>query len=266
MQEYLQQLIPHPQMGYLFPHRAAVAAFRVPNEYQLNKHRPKLVENQHWFKIRGNDHIDRVFYSLAGLLLLADLVATPQAQAFKQALMQHCQGGAMVKAPPNFLYHFPSVSTALYAEPVAQNTFESDPDEYLTPADPAYEIAQYFQPPTSWEVEPGIAPSTTTTSETYQNSQDTAALIFQAQRVASEQIFQAQRLMTEQPKTPDVQVTVNLWRKWNAWVDQQDIFAFSLVAAGMIGLAGFGSWLLVSSAVRHAPAPASHYSPQSYWR
>ena len=92
MQEYLQQLIPHPQMGYLFPHRAAVAAFQVPNEYQLNKHRPKLVENQHWFKIRGTDHIDRVFYSLAGLLLLSDLVATPQAQAFKQALIQHFQG------------------------------------------------------------------------------------------------------------------------------------------------------------------------------
>ncbi|MBD2123275.1 hypothetical protein [Trichocoleus sp. FACHB-262] len=268
MQEYLQQLIHHSQMGYLFPHRVAVAAFRVPNEYQLNKHRPKLVENQHWFKIRGTDHIDRVFYSLAGLLLLADLVATPQAQAFKQALMQHCQGGAMVKAPPNFLYHSPSVSTALYAEPVPQTTFESEltPDDLLTPADPAYELAQYLQPPTSWGVEPGIAPSTTTASEMYQNSQDTAALIFQAQRVASEQIFQAQRLMTQQPKTPDVQVTVNLWRKWNTWVDQQDIFAFSLVAAGMIGMAGFGSWLLVSSAVRHAPDPASHYSPQSYWR
>ena len=172
----------------------------------------------------------------------------------------------MVKAPPNFLYHSPSVSTALYAEPVVQTTFESDPDEYLTPADPAYEIARYSQPPTSWGIDPAIAPSTTKASEMYQNSQDTAALIFQAQRVASEQIFQAQRLMTVQPKTPEVQVTVNFWRKWNAWVDQQDIFAFSLVAAGMIGLAGFGSWLLVSSAVRHAPAPASHYSPQSHWR
>lgn len=267
MQEYLQQLIPDPNVGYLFPHRAAVGAFGVPNEYQLNKHRSKLAENQHWFKIRGSDHIDRVFYSLAGLLLLADLIGTPQAQAFKQALIQHCQGGAIVKSSPATLYQPIATPSALYAEPVPQTAFQPDfsPTQSLTPADPAYTLARYLQPEISRVVEQAIASHSSSVSPSSAMSpQDTAALIFQAQRVASEQIFEAQRLAAEQQKTPEIIVTVNFWERWNSWLDQQDIFAFSLVAAGMIALVGLGSWLVVASAVRNAPAPS--YSTQSTWR
>lgn len=272
MQEYLQQLIPDPNVGYLFPHRAAVGAFGVPNEYQLNKHRSKLAENQHWFKIRGNDHIDRVFYSLAGLLLLADLIGTPQAQAFKQALIQHCQGGAIVKSSPATLYQPIAAPSALYAEPVPQTAFQPDfsPAQNLTPADPAYALARYLQPEISRVVEQAISAQSSSppgvASSGSLSPQDTAALIFEAQRVASEQIFQAQRLAAENQPSEEIHITVNVWDRWNSWLDQQDVFAFSLVAAGMVALMGLGSWLLVASAVRTAPSSTPSYSTQSTWR
>lgn len=260
MQEYLQQLIPDPNVGYLFPHRAAVGAFGVPNEYQLNKHRSKLIENQHWFKIRGSDHIDRVFYALAGLLLLADLIATPQAQAFKQALIQHCQGGAMVKAQTTPLYQPPTAPTALYAEPVP--TTPAQPD--ITPSDPAYVLARYLQPEISRVVEQSLS-NHAAASPVAQTPQETAALIFEAQRVASEQIFKAQKIVTDQ-QPAEIHVTLNVWERWDSWLAQQDAVAFSLVAAGLITLMGLGSWLLVASAVRNSPAPAPNPSTQSNWR
>lgn len=271
MQKYLQQLIPDPNVGYLFPHRAAVGAFGVPNEYQLNKHRPKLIENQHWFKIRGSDHIDRVFYSLAGLLLLADLIGTPQAQSFKQALIQHCQGGSIVKSSPATLYQPLETPSALYAEPVPQAAFQPDffPAQSMTPADPAYALAHYLQPEISRVVEQAIAshssPTTGVVSSGSLTPQELAAIIFKAQEVSSGYIFEAQRLSAEnQQPPPEIHVTVNFWDRWNSWLDQQDIFAFSLVAAGMIALVGLGSWLLVASAVRNSPTPG--YSTQSTWR
>lgn len=259
MQEYLQLLIPDPNMGYLFPHRAAVGAFGVPNEYQLNKHRPKLIEHQHWFKIRGNDHIDRVFYSLAGLLLLADLIATPQAQAFKQALIQHCQGGAIVRAQTAPLYQPPITPATLYAEPLS--TTPDQPD--ITPSDPAYVLARYLQPEISRVVEQSIA-NHAAASPTIQTPQETAALIFEAQRVASEQIFKAQKIVTDQQPS-EIHVTLNVWERWDSWLATQDVWAFSLVAAGLIALTGLGSWFLVASAVRNSPAAAPNYSTQSTW-
>ena len=222
----------------------------MPNEYQLNKHRPKLIENQHWFKIRGSDHIDRVFYSLAGLLLLANLIATPQAQAFKQALIQHCQGGAMVKASTAPLYQPPTTPATLYAEPVP--TMPDQPA--LTPSNPAYVLARYLQPEISRVVEQSIANHAAASPAT-QTPQETAALVFEAQRVASEQIFKAQQIVTDQQPSK-IHVTLNIWERWDSWLAQQDAFAFSLVTAGVITLMGLGSWLLVASADRNPPTPA----------
>jgi len=262
MQQYLQFLIPDRTFGYLYPHRYAIAAFGCPNEYQLTKHRSKLTENQHWLKLRGSDHIDRVFYSLAGLLVLADLVATPQAQDFKQALVEHCQGGAIIKSPPQAIHQPPTSTTALYADPVPTPTaFEPELPSYapLTPADPAYTLAQYLQPEISRVIEQSM------TSQHSLSPQDTAALIFEAQRVASEQIFKAQKIVTDQ-QPPEIHVTLNVWERWDSWLATQDAFAFSLVAAGLIALPGLGSWLLVATAVRNSPAPSSNYSTQSDWR
>jgi len=273
MQKYLQHLIPDRNVGYLFPHSLAMGAFGVQKEYHLLKHRPSLTQNQHWCKLKGADNIFRVYYTLAGLLKLADLVNTPQAQAFKQALIQHCQAGAIVKSQPSPLYAPPAVPTELCAEPPISQAFEPNlsSSQSLTPADPAYRLAQYLQPEISQVVEQAIAshsPAPTGMASSGSLSpQELAAIIFNAQQVSSDHIFEAQRLSAENRQPPsEIHVTVNLWDRWNSWLDQQDAFAFALVAAGMIALMGLGSWLLVVNSLRTAPTSTPGYSTQSTWR
>jgi len=194
---------------------------------------------------------------------------------------QHCQAGAIVKSQPAPLYAPPAVPTELYAEPPIPQTFEPNlsSSQSLTPADPAYRLAQYLQPEISQVVEQAIssrypqgvashspAPSGVVSSGSL-SPQELAAIIFKAQQVSSDHIFEAQRLSVENQQSPsEIHVTVNFWDRWNSWLDQQDVFAFSLVAAGMIALMGLGSWLLVASAVRTAPTSTPGYSTQSTWR
>lgn len=285
---YLPHLIADPNFGYLFPHRLALAAFGVPNDYHLRKHYPRLVDGQHYIKIRGSDHVERLFYTLVGLLTLSDLVTTPQAQAFKQALIAHTQpGGAMVQAQPASLYQAPSQTAApLYREstPTALPS-ELAPPGYpvtssspfsgnTTPTDPAYLVAQYLQPQIERAIERSLAArlpasAETTTPVPSQTPQDTAALIFEAQRVASEQAQQtaqtlltAQRLIAEQ-QSSEIHVSVNLWKRWDDWLSQQDTWAMSLIAAAVVAIAGISTYFFVGSAVR--PSPAPNYSTQS-WR
>lgn len=258
--KYLQCLIPDRTVGYLFPHSLAMSAFGVPNEYQINKHRPQLVEGQDWFRLKGEDHIIRVYYSLAGLLKLADLINSPQAQAFKQSLIHHCQGGAIVKSQPAPLSLVPTAPTALYAEPCIPKGAAPNGTAFQPPptADPAYRLAQYLQPDLTQAVEQAMSSHSPASSDvdspSFLTAKTTAALIFEAQQVCSQQILTAQQLMAKN-QPPEIHVTVHFWERWNTWLDQQDPFAFALVAAGMLALAGVGGWLLVTSAV-HAPPPA----------
>ncbi|HIK15210.1 MAG TPA: hypothetical protein IGS53_07995 [Leptolyngbyaceae cyanobacterium M33_DOE_097] len=277
---YLQHLIADPTFGYLFPHRLAIAAFGAANEYQLNKHRPRLVEGQHYVKIRGADHVERLFYTLVGLLILADLVGTPQSQQFKQALVQHTQpGGAIVQAQPMHLSQTPAAaSTHLYAEPAATAYYEPDPNATgypiaPQPNDPAYLVAQYLQPQIERAIERSVAakipsPMTPDTSHP-QIPQDTAALIFEAQRLAGEQaretattLMKAQKLMAERQPT---EIHVNFWEKADNWLATQDAWAMSLIAASVVALTGISAYFFVSVAVRQAP-PAPNHSTQSNWR
>jgi len=279
---FLQHLISDPTFGYLFPHRLAIAAFGAANEYQLNKHRPRLVEGQHYVKIRGADHVERLFYTLVGLLALADLVGTPQAQQFKQALVQHTQpGGALVQAQSAPLYQPPTASPAhLYTEPAAAY-YEPVPTTptypiAAQPNDPAYLVAQYLQPQIERAIErsvaariPSPAPITPVASQPSQTPQDTASLIFEAQRLAGEQarqtaqtVMDAQKLMAEQQPT---EVHFTVWEKTETWLSTQDTWAMSLIAASIVALAGMSAYFFVGAAVRQSP-PTPSYSTQSTWR
>jgi len=285
---YLQHLISDPNFGYLFPHRLTLAAFGVPNDYHLRKHYPRLVDGQHYIKIRGSDHVERLFYTLIGLLALADLVNTPQAQAFKQALIAHTQpGGAMVQSQPSPLYQSPyQTASPLYAElpptavpsdlaPTGYPVTSSSPfSSNSTQTDPSDLVAQYLQPQIERAIERSIAARVPTSSGltapiSSQTPQDTAALIFEAQRVASEQaqqtaqtLLNAQRLMAEQQPS-EIHVSINLWKRWDDWLSQQDTWAMSLIAAAVVALAGISAYFFVGAAVR--PSPTPNYSTQS-WR
>ena len=275
---YLQHLITDPTFGYLFPHRLAVAAFGVPNEYHLRKHYPRLIEGQHYLKIRGADHVERLFYTLVGLLNLADLVNTPQAQTFKQVLVQHTQpGGSLVPSPTQL--------PIMEAETSSQSLFNPPHPSSLAPLaaaplavnDPAYLVAQYLTP----QLEQAIDRTLTTRfsnpiSPTYQSPQDTAALIFEAQRVASEQaqqtaqtLLQAQRLITEQPQQSENPIHLHL----NTWFAEQDPWAMTLITVALIALSGIGTYFLALAVLKPVPAPTPTYPqsipqpiPQTTWR
>jgi len=278
---FLQHLISEPTFGHLFPHRLAIAAFGVANEYQLNKHRPRLVEGQHYVKIRGADHVERLFYTLIGLLELADLVGTPQAQQFKQALVQHTQpGGALVPSQPSHPYHSPSVFPAhLYAEPIPG--FSSAPEPLPTypitvqPNDPAYLVAQYLQPQIERAIERSVAAKIPSPSPAapvishFQTPQDTAALIFEAQRLAGEQaretattLMTAQKLMANQQPT---EVRINFWEKADSWLATQEAWAMTLIAVSIVALAGISSYFFFEAILRPVPS-APNPSTQSIWR
>lgn len=255
---YLHHLIADPTFGYLFAHRLAIAAFGVPNEYHLNKHRPRLLEGQHYIKIRGADHIERLFYTLIGLLTLADLIGTPQAQQFKQALVQSTQpGGEIVSVQPTPLYQpQPTSQTLLYPEPAASMHTDSL-------------LAHYLQLPTEHTTPPAITRIPAPAPLLPMTLQDTAALIFEAQRLTGEHarqtaetLLEAQRLMTH-PQPPQIHLT--LWKRADNWFATQDTWAMLLIAGSLFALVGLSAYFVVSAAVRQAPPPGS-YSTQSLGR
>lgn len=226
---YLQYLVSDPNFGYLFPHRLAIAAFGVANEYQINKHRPRMVEGQHYVKIRGNDNVERLFYALSGLIILADLIATPQTQQFKADLIQHTQppAGAIVSAQPQSMAMaqpaYAESAGNLYAEAMPMNPSQaahnSSPGYALAtlpPDHPIVLLSAHLQPQLELAIERSVAARIPTLPSIPQQSpQDTASLIFEAQRIAGEQsqqtaytLMEAQRLVAD-TRPQSVQINVS---------------------------------------------------------
>ncbi len=193
----------------------------------------------------------------------------------------------MVQAQPASLYQSPlQTASSLYGGPTPTDapselvltrypvTSSSPFGGNSTPTDPAYLVAQYLQPQIERAIERSLAARVPASSGTMtpvpsQTPQDTAALIFEAQRVASEQaqqtaqtLLNAQRLIAEQQPSK-IYVSVNPQRRWDDWLSQQDTWAMSLIAAAIVALAGISAYFFVGAAVRQAPAP--NYSTQS-WR
>jgi len=273
---YLPHLIADPTFGYLFPHRLAVAAFGVANDYQLNKHRPRLVEGQHFIKMRGADHVERLFYTLIGLLALSDLVATPQAQTFKQALIQHTQpGGSLVSIQSAHLDRAATTSTACYGEAAVPlpNAVAPDLNGYPLTADashPAIVMAQYLAPQMERAIERSVAarlPAQPVQPVPTQPSPSTADLLFQQQQLDLQKqevwmnnVLKAQKLIQDQPP-PQLNVTVNAWKRFDGWLQTQDVWAFTLIASSVLALVSISTYFLVSISLK-PPAPA--YQFQNY--
>lgn len=250
----LQHLILDPTYGYLYPHRHAIAALGLPNEYQLSKHRSSLTKGLHWHKIPGADRIERIFYTLPGLELLCQIIATPQAQAFWQSLSHHTQpGGALVQVSPASLYSEPEPISA-EAEPVPLVEVASDT--------PAYALAQYLSPEIQRVVNSALtSASVHSTPPTPMSPQDTAALIFKAQEVLGDQIAKAQ---ASQPRT-ETKTTITIWQQWDGWLAGQDSVAISIVYGLLILLIGFGSYFLIGVSLQRNSAPTYQQS-QTVWK
>jgi len=112
MNPLLQYLIQDPTYGYLYSHRLTMVAFGLRHDSQLRKYYPQLTLNADYLKLRGEDHVDRIFYTLSGLQKLVSFLQTPQATQFWTELTQYIQAqqpGAMVAQAPSPL--MPQTST-----------------------------------------------------------------------------------------------------------------------------------------------------------
>jgi hypothetical protein len=88
-----------PDFGLLLPTALVLPSLGI-NEYTLRKFRPLLEENVDFLKQRREDHIDRIFYSVFGLLKLADVIATPVAVKFKETIQAFLPKSTQVSAQP----------------------------------------------------------------------------------------------------------------------------------------------------------------------
>lgn len=259
--ENLQYLLPDTTHGYLYPHRAALTALGLPNEYQLNKYRTQLPEGCA-IKLRGSDYVERLYYTLEGILRLCDLVNSPQSQHFKAALIAHCRSeSAIVPAAPQTIAPHRQPPTALYREPAAApavipEIIAAAPGYLVPPAnsnDPAYRLAQHLQPGIERAVHNAIAAATAATAATSPaapatqpstSPQDIAEVIFRAQQIAVDHTLQGQRQITQH----QAQTEAGLWQKCEHWLNAQEATYISLCAAFIIMLAGLASYALVTVA------------------
>jgi hypothetical protein len=259
---HLQHLFIDPRHGYLYPHAKAIAALGVANEYQINKHRPKLAEGQHWHKIRGADHVDRVFYSLSGLELLAQFVATPEAQAFWESVNSHTQpGGALVQVQPATLYREieAEVSDIEVIEPTATEEFQKPELSQLLALALARKAPVQYPTHPSAQSGAGGYPSTTLTP------QETAALIFKAQEVLGEQLAKNSRpSVGDRPQERDQSLRheITIWQKWDSYIAAQDGVALGIVYALLCVMVGFSAYYAVE-ALRQPSSPAIQQPVQS---
>ncbi|MEP1080207.1 hypothetical protein NDI52_33130 [Leptolyngbya sp. PL-A3] len=215
-------------------------------------HRPHLTEGQHWHKIRGVDHIDRVFYSLTGLERLAQLVATPQAQTFWQSVQQHTQpGGALVQVQAAVLYTEPCEPTPIAAVPMQR--LPEFGGEGLAP----------YPSPDLWPViertpleRPTPSPGTSASSLT---PHETAALIFKAQEVLGEQISKTQA-------QTQAKANITIWQQFDGWLSTQDSIAIGILYALICSLVGLGSYYITELLKQPNPNPVSQSQVQSTTR
>ena len=270
---YLQHLVSDPTFGYLFPHRLAIAAFGVANEYQLRKHFPKLQDGQHFVKIRGNDNVERLFYSLDGLLAIADLIGSLQAQSFKTDLIGHTQpGGALVPAqmrsqpggaisPAQVQLLSGNPTASLYTEaPEPSFSTSTEPGDYALanlPANhPITMLTQALTPQLERAIERSVAarmpsPQLPQFQQPQQTPQDTAAMIFEAQHLANSHNLEAQRLVANQrPNIYHVEETTVIQmspiRRAESWLESQDTWAVTLLSAGLFVIISFSAYALTS--------------------
>ncbi len=74
--------------GLLLPTAVTMALMDI-NEYTLRKYRPLLQENLDFLRRKGQDHIERIFYTSSGIVKLAESLATPKALQVKETVQNN---------------------------------------------------------------------------------------------------------------------------------------------------------------------------------
>lgn len=274
-----------PDYGLLLPTALTLAKLGT-TDYQIRKHRPQLGENEDYLRVRGQDNVDRIFYSLAGLLKLCRLLpSTPQIQQFEQELgqfLQFSQPGAIAPAQPQAIRPQPYYPGALTP------TRLTSPDVVIPPAsfgtdyapahlmqhppgavNPAQQVASALAPHIQGAVDRAIARAEV-------NQQSQSDLLFQQQQLELEKfktytqvILEAQRQSSQntanvvsQIPTSDLYVEQNVASEespWSRWFNYQDPLAIALLCSAMVALAAVSSYVFAALARQSVERPS--YTP-----
>ena len=239
---YLTHLINHPQFGFLFPNRIAVAVFGVPSRHYIDKWRPSLIEGQDWLTLPSEtDSTPRVYYTLTGLPKLCDLVNTPQAQTFKQQLLASIQtlpsyqpqspvmasGGSLVPTSPSATVPSPISPPSIYPSrysgiPIPSPTTHTPAADYsLLPfaSTPSPAFPTPTASPSSPTPPPPIAQLSEHLSATVASSV-TPAIAHQINQSLSRQVAplsqsvaHLHQTLTSQPQQPSLQEVAELYER-----------------------------------------------------
>lgn len=257
-----------PDYGLLLPTALTLAKLGV-TEYHIRKHRPQLTENGDYLRVRGQDNVERLFYSLSGLLKLCEfLPKTAQIQEFEQELaqfQQSIQPGMLAPVHPQSLQTQPAAPTVLQSpHPILADTAAPAgyPAHLIQPPpdaiNPAQQVASALAPHIQGAVDRAIA-----RAEVHQRSQ--ADLLFQQQQLELEKfktytqvILEAQRQSSENTAqvvssmpTSDLYVEQNLSAQespWSRWFNYQDPLAIALLCGVMVALAVISSYVFAALA------------------
>ncbi|MBD2465596.1 hypothetical protein H6G89_31885 [Oscillatoria sp. FACHB-1407] len=274
-----------PDYGLLLPTALTLAKLGT-TDYQIRKHRPQLGENEDYLRVRGQDNVERIFYSLAGLVKLCHLLpCTPQIQQFEQELGQFLrsnQPGAIAPAQSQSIQpqpHYPSAlsPTRLTSPEVVASTSPFGAD--YAPANlmqhppgavnPAQQVASALAPHVQAAVDRAIARAEV-------NHQSQSDLLFQQQQLELEKfktytqvILEAQRQSSQNNAevvskipTSDLYVEQNVSSEdspWSRWFNYQDPLAIALLCSAMVALAAVSSYVFAALARQSVERPS--YTP-----
>lgn len=215
-------------------------------DYELRKHRAKLIEGRDWISAPvGDNGTPRIYYSVSGMAKLCDLIGSDRASAFKQCLLSRVQPAPIVHQSQPMPYAQPIASPAL---PDLQPVHGGQ----IAPMAPGGQPAHYA----AAMLRNAIAEPITQALAHHQNSQREAVdRLFEQQRFELEKFnaytnaFLAVQNQTQQheqvmaDKQPSV-VLVSNPRK-SGWIDTQEPWALGIIAAMSIALVGCTSYVFV---------------------
>ena len=250
----------HQTHGWLYPHHLAIQSLGAGSDYHLRKNFQRLLLGRHYLKIKGPDNIQRIFYTIAGLKMLCEMVRTQQTFHFSQHLQTLEQNPEFPQLPsygssthtqqsaPLTVYQgeFVDPSGSGFADSFPGNFSGHSPYPLASPASPTDlgmmppEMPQTQQPPP--EISPQIS-----------EREAIAQTIFEAQGLVRDSILQAQ----SQQFVHSSYQRQTLWDQADEFFKQQDTFAISMILSGVFCVLLMGTYGIVS----YLRSPAPEYRP-----
>ena len=239
--------------GWLYPHSLAIQTLGAGSDYHLRKNFQRLLPGTHYLKIKGPDHINRVFYTLPGLLLLCEMLRTPQSFAIAQQIQKLEQSASFPQLPA--YGHSPASPLTVYQGEFADSV-EDTPHSPYPPVSGGYPLTS-APSPSDLGMMPPVMPSEPERPVTAPQPSSEAQTIFEAQKLVKDAMLQGQQ---QQFIHSNIE---SLWDDADHFLKRQDTLAVSLLLSGVFCVLCFGTYAIASSL--RSPAP-NHSNSTSIYR